>query len=198
MSQRISFRSLYKLFIWLPHSTAEKNKWRVPDFCDFNMHEKTSLLQMLLRSCLSWRLCCQDHRLALRCRGIVWERCCSMLLLASSYGDCSLRVSCPILLNFSFVLMPGWNLRDLVAAICNVVFGYHSHFVVFVCQFIWCFMCLQHFWWLPFEAPVLCLFIKLILVGHWGHFYFGFLPLCFSCVFSDKGRISPEFEPVAH
>ena len=24
MSQRISFRSLYKLFIWLPHSTAEK------------------------------------------------------------------------------------------------------------------------------------------------------------------------------
>ena len=61
-----------------------------------------------------------------------------------------------------------------------------------------CFMWLQHFWWLPFEAPVLCLYIKLILVGHWGHFYFGFLPLCFSCVFSDKGRISPEFEPVAH
>ena len=98
----------------------------------------------------------------------------------------------PFCLNFSFVLMPGWNLRDLVAAICNV------YFVVFVCQFIWCFMCLQHFWRLPFEAPVLCLFIKLILVGHWGHFYFGFLPLCFSCVFSDKGRISPEFEPVAH
>ena len=114
------------------------------------------------------------------------------------YGDCSLRVSCPILLNFLFVLMPGRNLRDLVAAICNVVFGNHSYFVVFVCQFIWCFMCLQHFWWLPFEAPVLCLYIKLILVGHWGHFYFGFLPLCFSCVFSDKGRISPEFEPVAH
>ena len=98
----------------------------------------------------------------------------------------------PFCLNFSFVLMPGWNLRDLVAAICNV------YFVVFVCQFIWCFMCLQHFWRLPFEAPVLCLFIKLILVGHWGHFYFGFLPLCFSCVFSVKGRISPEFEPVAH
>ena len=37
---------------------------------------------MLLSSCLSWRLCCQDHRLALRCRGIIWERCCSMLLLA--------------------------------------------------------------------------------------------------------------------
>ena len=80
----------------------------------------------------------------------------------------------PFCLNFSFVLMPGWNLRDLVAAICNV------YFVVFVCQFIWCFMCLQHFWRLPFEAPVLCLFIKLILVGHWGHFYLVF------CLFASR------------
>ena len=136
---------------------------------------------------------CSQHEPCVICVRLLMYTWCTHV-----YGDCSLRVSCPILLNFSFVLMPGWNLRDLVAAICNVVFGYHSHFVVFVCQFIWCFMCLQHFWWLPFEAPVLCLFIKLILVGQWGHFYFGFLPLCFSCVFSDKGRISPEFEPVAH
>ena len=56
-----------------PPFYSQKNKWRVPDFYDLNTHEKTSLLQMLLSSCLSWRLCCQDHRLALRCRGITGE-----------------------------------------------------------------------------------------------------------------------------
>ena len=39
---------------------------------------------------------------------------------------------------------------------------------------------------------------KINTCGPLGPFLFGFLPLCFSCVFSDKGRISPEFEPVAH
>ena len=45
------------------------------------------------------------------------------------------KVFCPILLNFLSVLLPGRNLRDLVAASCNAVFGSRSYFVVFVCQF---------------------------------------------------------------
>ena len=45
--------------------------------------ENIIVAEMLLGSCSSWRWCCQHHRLALRCHGIIWERCCSMLLLAS-------------------------------------------------------------------------------------------------------------------
>ncbi len=115
-----------------------------------------------------------------------------------TYGDCSLRVSCPILLNFLFVLMPGRNLRDLVAAICNVVFGSRSYFVVFVCQFIWCFMCFAAFLVASFWSVRAVFVYKINTCGPLGHFYFGYLPLCLSCAFSDKGRISPEFEPVAH
>ena len=84
MSHRISLRSLYKLFIWLPHSTAEK----ISEGCLISTIS-TCIGKHHCCKCFSevachedW--CCQDHRLALRCRGIVWERCCSMLLLASS------------------------------------------------------------------------------------------------------------------
>ena len=85
MSHRISLRSLYKLFIWLPHFTAEK----ISEGC----------LISTISTCIGKHHCCKcfsevachedcavktiERKLALRCRGIIWERCCSMLLLAS-------------------------------------------------------------------------------------------------------------------
>ena len=58
MSQRISFRSLYKLFIWRPHSTAEKQvkgAW----FLRFqHAWENIIVAEMLLGSCSSWRCTC--------------------------------------------------------------------------------------------------------------------------------------------
>ena len=85
MSQRISFRPLYKLFIWLPHSMAEKIRERC----------RISTISPCMRKhhchkCFSEVACSEDGaviamewKLALRCNGIIWERCCSMLLLAS-------------------------------------------------------------------------------------------------------------------
>ena len=89
MSQRISFKSLHpfttKLCIWLPHSTAEKinegclistisTRMRKYHWCkcfsEIAYHEDGAV------KTIEWKL-------ALRCRGIIWERCCSMLLLAS-------------------------------------------------------------------------------------------------------------------
>ena len=81
MSQRISFRSLYKLFIWRPHSTAKK----ISEGCLISTIS-TRMRKHHCCKCFSAVAChedgCQDHRLALRSRGIIWERCCSMLLLA--------------------------------------------------------------------------------------------------------------------
>ena len=96
------------------------------------------------------------------------------------YGDCSVRVFCPILLNFLSVLLPGQNLRDLVAAICNAVFGSRSYFVVFVCQFSWCFAAIvvTSFW------SVCAAFVyKIHTCGPLGHLYWLFASLPLVCVF---------------
>ncbi len=66
-----------------------------------------------------------------------------------------------------------------------------SNFLVFLCA-------LQHRWWLLFEASVLCMYIKLLVVSHLAIFILATCLFVISYAFSDKGRISPEFEPVAH
>ena len=85
MSQRISLRPLYKLFIWLPHSTAEK----IREGCLISTISPCTRKHHC-RKCFSevayyedGAVITMEWKLALRCRGIIWERCCSMLLLAS-------------------------------------------------------------------------------------------------------------------
>ena len=115
-----------------------------------------------------------------------------LVLFCRSYGDCSLRVSCPIL--FEFLICPDARLKPqglggsyLQRVLRGFRMSIHLMFHVFAAFLA------ASFW-----SACAVFVYKINTCGPLGPFLFGFLPLCFSCVFSDKGRISPEFEPVAH